>query len=73
MVLFFVAYGVAELVFFTLVIFQFLSKAITGSLNDNMSSFSSSLIVYIKQILDFLSYADETKPFPLSEWPSSVK
>lgn len=72
MVLFAIAYSVAEVVFFALVIFQFLAKAVTGSLNEKVSTFSASLIVYIKQILDFLSYADETRPFPLSDWPSSA-
>lgn len=71
MILFSIAYGVAEVVFFTIVVFQFLSKVVTGSLNENVSTFSTSLTSYIKQILDFLSYATETRPYPLSEWPSS--
>ena len=71
MILFAIAYSVAEIVFFALVIFQFLAKAITGELNEKVSTFSASVVIYIKQILDFLSYADETRPYPLSDWPSS--
>ena len=71
MVLFAIAYGVAEVVFFALVVFQFLSKVVTGSLFENVSAFSSSLTAYIKQILDFLSFANDTRPYPLSDWPSS--
>ncbi len=70
MILYSVVYSIAEIVFFALVVFQFLSKAITGTLNDNLCVFSSSLTLYIKQILDFLSYATEIKPYPLSDWPS---
>ena len=72
MILFSIAYSIAEVVFFALVVFQFLSKIVTGSLNKNVSRFSSSLTVYIKQVLDFLSYANDVKPYPLSDWPSSV-
>jgi hypothetical protein len=71
MVLFVVAYTVAEIVFFTLVVFQFLSKVLSGSLNENVSKFSVSLIAYIKQILEYLSYASQTRPYPFSDWPSS--
>lgn len=71
MVLFCIAYGVAEVVFFALVVFQFLSKTVTGELNEKVSTFSESVVLYIKQILDFLSYADETRPYPLSDWPSA--
>ena len=72
--LFIVIFGVILYILFgviwLLVIFQFLTKVITGNLNQNLSKFSTSLTEYAFQILLYITYQSEERPFPFSPWPS---
>ena len=52
-----------------LVIFQFFTKVITGSLNENLSKFSGGLTSYVMQILHYITFQSEVRPFPFSPWP----
>lgn len=53
-----------------LVVFQFLTKVITGNLNQNLSNFSAGLTEYAFQILLYITFQSEERPFPFSPWPS---
>jgi hypothetical protein len=52
-----------------LVIFQFLTTVITGNLNEQLDKFSGALTDYALQILDYVTYQSDTKPFPFSPLP----
>ena len=67
--LFVIAYNIAEIVLMAIVIFQFAYKILTGENNEKVLVFSGSLIRYITQIFQFITYRDETLPFPFSDWP----
>jgi len=54
-----------------LVIFQFITKVITGKLNDQLEKFSSGLTQYALQILDYVTFQSETRPFPFSPYPGT--
>jgi hypothetical protein len=54
-----------------LVIFQFLTKVFTGDLNEQLSKFSMSLTRYAFQILNYITFQSEQRPFPFSPWPES--
>lgn len=54
-----------------LVIFQFITKVLTGNLNSNLSSFSDSLTRYVFQILLYITFQSEERPFPFSPWPET--
>ena len=71
MVLFFIICWVIEIVLIVVVIGQALFSIITGKDNENLRSFGKSLSYYIYQILQFLTYNSEQKPFPFSDWPAS--
>lgn len=52
-----------------LIIFiQVLFALITGSDNKNLRKFAADLASYINQIISFLTYNDDRKPFPFAEW-----
>lgn len=70
MVLFAILFQVATVVMWVLVVLQFLFSLITGQDNRNLRSFGSSLSAYIYQVLKFLTYASDEKPFPFSDWPT---
>ncbi|MDM8557697.1 DUF4389 domain-containing protein [Candidatus Parabeggiatoa sp. HSG14] len=53
------------------VLFQFGSSLVAGKLNERLLPFSQSLGIYISQILHYLTYSTEEKPFPVGYWPVS--
>lgn len=61
----------ASMVMGVLVIAQFLFSLLTGNDNLPLRRFGHSLSTYIYDTLRFLTYNDEEKPFPFSDWPSS--
>ena len=44
---------------------------LTGEPNTRLQAFSASLNVYLYQILEFISYNSDAKPFPFSDWPDN--
>ena len=64
-VIFYVLIGIIWL----LVIFQFLTKVITGKLNEQLEKFSTTLTQYTQQILDYVTFQSEVRPFPFSPLP----
>ncbi len=68
-IVFAVIFYVLYIVIWLLVIFQFFTKVLTGKLNDNLSSFSESLTHFAFQILRYITFQSEERPFPFSPWP----
>ena len=69
MVALLVAAYIASIVIAVVVLAQALFTLLTGNANPNLRSFGSSMGIYVKQILDFLTYNTEEKPFPFSPFP----
>ncbi len=72
MLLFAVFVYVASFVVGVLVMVQFIFALITGSDNRKLREFGGSLTAYIHQILLFLTFNSEFKPFPFADWPAAV-
>ena len=51
------------------VIVQFVIVLFSGERNEQLSSFGSRLGAYLKQIVDFMCFTSDEKPFPFSEFP----
>lgn len=71
MLLFAAVLQLASLVMWVLVIIQFLFSLITGENNQHLRRFGHSLSTYIYDVLKFLCYSSEEKPFPFADWPAS--
>jgi hypothetical protein len=69
MLLFAIIYSVAEIVFFAMVIIQFLIALFSGAPNPRLLDFAEGLTAFIYQILRFLSFGSEDKPYPFRDWP----
>jgi len=69
MLLFAAILYVASVVMWILVAIQFLFSLITGEDNKPLRRFGHSLSTYIYNVLKFLCYSSEEKPFPFSDWP----
>lgn len=70
MLLFGILYGIAEFVLTAVVLLQFGSHLLTGAANARLLDFARTLNAYIYQILQFVTYRSELRPFPLSAWPT---
>lgn len=71
MVLFAVLFNVAEIVLAAVAIFQFLAQLATGGVNRRLQAFGGNLAAYLQEIIAFLTYASDDKPFPVGPWPGS--
>ena len=68
-VIFAVIYSVTDIVLTAVVVFQFLAALFTGQTNARLQTFGSSLATYVYQILAFMTFNTDEKPFPFSPWP----
>ena len=62
---------VARVVLAAVVLFQFGTMLLTGRVNERLLAFGQSLSMYNYQIIRYLTYNSEEKPFPLNPWPDS--
>lgn len=69
MLLFMVVYWVAEIIVAIVVFFQFLSVLITSTKNEKLLSLGQSLSTYIYQIMAYLTFNSEARPYPVGDWP----
>lgn len=72
MLLFAAVLQLASLVMWILVIVQFFFSLITGEDNQHLRRFGHSLSTYIYDVLKFLCYSSEEKPFPFADWPADT-
>lgn len=73
MVLFFVVYRIVDVLVLLVAISQWLYVLLTGDANASLSRFAGGLAAYVAQIIAYLSYNSEEKPFPFSDWPVQPK
>ena len=68
MLLLTVIYGLAEIVIIAVVVFQFLYVLITGKAIQNLLLFGQGLSTFVYDIMLYLTYNTEEKPFPFGPW-----
>jgi len=69
MLLFVIIYSVTEFVLGAVVFFQFLHVLATREVNERLQEFTTDVSVFIYQILQFLTFNSEVKPYPFAPWP----
>ncbi len=71
MLLFVVMLQLAGAVMWALCAIQFLYSVIAGQDNLHLKRLGASIATYIYQVLRYLSYNSDDKPYPFSDWPMS--
>lgn len=71
MLIFVVIYQVAEIVIGAVVVFQFLSNLFVGHANERLLRFGAQLSTFIYQVMRYLTYNTEERPFPFASWPEA--
>lgn len=69
MLLFVIAYGIAEMIAGLIVLVQFVTILVSRRANETLLRFGNSLSAYVRQILRFVMYNTEEMPFPFADWP----
>ena len=69
MVLFAIAFGIAEILVWAVVVIQFLVVLFTGRANEQLLQFGNNLSAYVYRLLRFQTFNTEAQPFPFSDWP----
>jgi uncharacterized protein YqhQ len=65
-----IAWSVAVFVTSAVVILNFFYVLLTGKTNSNLTEFGQSLASYLYQIVRFMTFNTDTRPFPIDEkWP----
>ena len=73
MLIFVAIYAITRIVFSAVVVFQFLWVLFTAETNKQLTELGQSLATYTYQIMRYLSFNSEDKPFPFNaEWPSGT-
>ena len=68
MIVLVIAFNIAELIVGAVVVFQFLSRLLTGKANEHMKEFGAGIGFYLSSIVRFLTFETEDKPFPYATW-----
>jgi hypothetical protein len=66
-----IVYFVALSLVWLVALCQFFYTLFTNKPNKTLQPFAASLSKYICQVMTFLTYTCEEKPFPFQSWPSS--
>lgn len=69
MVLFALIYSLTEIILTAVVVFQFFIVLVTREPNDRLLDFGEDIGVFIFQIIQYLTFNTEEKPFPFGPWP----
>lgn len=71
MVIFAVIFNIAELIVAAIAVLQFGIVLFTGECNARILAFSRSLNRFIYQILSFVTFDSDERPFPFADWPAT--
>ncbi len=71
MLLFVIAYSVVETILTAIVLIQILFRLFSGKTNPRLLAFSAEASRYIYDVLQYLTFNSEEKPFPFRDWPSN--
>lgn len=73
MILFGIVFEILKFAVFLVAAVQFLFKLFTGEVQPRIRTLGASLAEYLRQIVAFLAFRSEDKPYPWGAWPMPDK
>ncbi len=71
-VLFSITFNVAEVVIAVITVVQFFTVLLSGGEpNKRLQDFGRTLGAYLRELVAFLAYESDDKPFPVGPWPET--
>jgi hypothetical protein len=68
-ILFLIIIRLISMVLFVIAITQFIYSWLTGEPNDKILYFTEGLAEYSKQMVSYVGFNTEEKPWPVGKWP----
>jgi Domain of unknown function (DUF4389) len=73
MIVFVFLYGLSRIVVLAVVVLQFFWVLFTGETNEKLRALGQSLATYTYQLVRYLTYNSDSRPFPFDDdWPSPI-
>lgn len=72
-VMFAVILAITRVVLWAVVVLQFLLTLFTGEPNARLRTFGLSLAAFFYQIVAFITFNSDERPFPFSPWPTDLR
>ena len=72
MLLFGIVFWIAEFLLAMAAVFQFGFVLFTGKANERLLSFSGDLSCLFYQLVRYLTFQSDERPFPFSDWPGAA-
>ncbi|WP_263078991.1 DUF4389 domain-containing protein [Endozoicomonas sp. Mp262] len=72
MVLFYMAAYITGFLILVVVAVQVIHDFIKGRPNERLLEFTASLNRYFYQVIQYISFNSESKPYPFSDWPKGT-
>jgi hypothetical protein len=69
MILYLIIGKIISMILFVIAVGQLIYSWISGSPNEKILSFSQSMGEYVKQIVLYISFNTDEKPWPSADWP----
>jgi hypothetical protein len=69
-ILFLIIQRFISMVIFVIVVIQFIHSWVTGAPNEKLLSFTGALAEYSKQLVSYVGFNNDDKPWPMGDWPS---
>ncbi len=70
MLFFIVIYSFSKLLIILVMLFQMMTILLAGKANEPLLKFGQNISTYLYQIVIFLTFNSERRPFPFSAWPN---
>lgn len=68
-VLFYCIFYLAEMAIAVIAIIQTIFVALSGAPQPDIRNFSAQLAIYLQQVVAYMTWASDKKPYPFVEWP----
>lgn len=73
MIVFYMAAYITGVLILVVVAVQVIHDFIKGRTNERLLEFTASLNMYFYQIIQYISFNTDRKPYPFSDWPEGNK
>lgn len=71
--LFYVILALSRFVVLLVAVFQAIHTLVTGSPQTDLRRFGAALSQFLQQVVAYLTWSSDHKPFPFSDWPNEQR
>ena len=69
--LFYFVFWLSEFVLIGLAVVQLCHVILAGKPQKDLRSFGGNMALFIRQLIDYMVWSSDEKPFPFSDWPEA--